>query len=308
MIIDFLNRQKGVSVDELNVREANIKFKLEFLENLFHISIAKWPEKQKETMKFQIDFSDSLTPEARAFPGGLYRIIFPVRMVYEFEQIVYGQKITAQRQESEETRIVLIGLMLCLSHEMIHCLRGHLDNGVGSIKSEETDADFMAGGAVWGWIKNQRSFLKPYGFLDEVQGAYEMGYASTILTSLFQKYHVEDDGYHLPRQRLLTLMAGYMNPVMQTQGHLAAIKIGQRQEAGVSAAKLLLSERGFDIHLQSMFNNPDNNSDYDEVMGKTNDRRDKDIDEWHRASFLLEPIKNILSKLSSKFNKTSKPD
>ncbi|RTE86568.1 hypothetical protein [Aliidiomarina sp. B3213] len=307
MIFDFLNRQKGISVDELNVREDNMKFKLEFLKNLFYLSIKTWPEKQKETIKFQVDFGDSLTPVARAFPGGLYRIIFPVRMLYELEQVVYGPGIKKHRKKSEETRVVLICLMLCLAHEMIHCVRGHLDNDVDSIKSEETDADFMAGGMVWGWIHNQLSFLKPYGFLDEEQGGYEMGYASTVLTSLFQKYHFEDDGYHLPRQRLLTFMAGYINPVKQTQGNLAARKIGQLQEAGVSAAKLLLSERGFDIHLQSMFDNPDNDSDYYEVMGKTNNRRDEDINEWHRASFLLEPIKKLLFKFSSKNNKKSKP-
>jgi len=90
MIYDFLNNQIDVSVDKIDIFESNIRFKLDFIEELFLVSIKDWPNKQKNTMHFQVDYGESISPVARAFPGGLYRIVFPVRIVYELDNFVFG--------------------------------------------------------------------------------------------------------------------------------------------------------------------------------------------------------------------------
>jgi len=152
--------------------------------------------------------------------------------------------------------------MLCLSHELIHCLRGHLDKDLNSSKSEETDADLMAGNSIWGWIINQPKLLGKYGFSDVEHGAYEMGYASTVLCALFQKYHKSGDGYHLPHQRMLMFNAGYMNLTLQESGKVIASKIWENQENGISGARLMLESNGFGDYVCQLFENKDNQKDY----------------------------------------------
>ncbi|MFH7566538.1 hypothetical protein [Oceanimonas smirnovii] len=296
MIYEFLSNQISISTQETDTYESNIEFKLKFVEELFTSSVAGWPEKQRNTMRFQVDSGDSVSPVVRAFPGGSYRIIFPVKMVFELESIIFGKEVQSHEKDSFETRIVLIALILCLYHELLHCLRGHLDEDLSSSKSEETDADFMAGGSLWGCINNQSSLLAQHGFGDVQQTAYEIGYASTILCVLFQKYHSEGDGYHLPHQRLLTLIAGYMNPILQKHGDYAALIVGRLQESGINDAKEFLKTSEYSVYVDKLFDNESNQKDYFEVIGETQKKRDKDIDIWHRASFLLEPIRHLLSK------------
>lgn len=296
MIYEFLSNQISVSTQDIDTYKSNIEFKLKFVEKLFESSVAGWPEEQKIAMRFQIDSGDSISPVARAFPGGSYRIIFPVKMAFELENIIFGKSVKNHEHGSRKTRIVLIALILCLYHELLHCLRGHLDEDLSSRKSEETDADFMAGGALWGCINNQSSLLAQYGFGDVQQTAYEMGYASTVLCVLFQKYHSEDDGYHLPHQRLLTLKAGYMNPILQKHGDHAALEVGRLQDSGTEDAKEFLKLSQYSVYVDKLIGSENNQKDYFELIGQTQRKRDRDIDIWHSASFLLEPIRNLLSK------------
>lgn len=296
MIYEFLSNQIAVPGDKTDIYQSNIGFKLELIEKLFQLSISHWPAEQKNSMRFQIDSGDTVSPVARAFPGGSYRIIFPVRIVYELDGMIFREDVRKHDKKSFESRVIIIALMLCLSHELVHCVRGHLDEDLKSSKSEETDADFMAGGALWGWINNQPELLALHGFGDEVQTAYEVGYAATCLCVLFQKYHNKEDGYHLPHQRLLTFNAGYMNPIRQSQGDLVAIEIGKKQETGINGAKDFLSSNGLSEYVHHLFDNENNKEDYFEVIDETQKKRDKDIDIWHRASFLLKPIKHLLRK------------
>ncbi|MBF4318349.1 hypothetical protein EAY30_26110, partial [Vibrio anguillarum] len=96
MIYEYIEHHTNILPENRLIHKSNIEFKLKFLEDLFNASIGGWPQEQRETMKFQIDPSDSLSPEARAFPGGLYRIIFPIRIVHELESLVYQGDVSLQ--------------------------------------------------------------------------------------------------------------------------------------------------------------------------------------------------------------------
>ncbi|MBF4385455.1 hypothetical protein EA848_16995 [Vibrio anguillarum] len=296
MIYEYIEHHTNILPENRLIHKSNIEFKLKFLEDLFNASIGGWPQEQRETMKFQIDPSDSLSPEARAFPGGLYRIIFPIRIVHELESLVYQGDVSLQDEDSFETRIILIALMLCLSHEMIHCARGHLDEDLNCSKSEEMDADFMGGGLIWGWQKNQPKLLSKYGFGSVEDIAYEMGYAALSLCLLFQKYHDECDGYHLPRQRLFSFLAGFTNPIRQIHGDLQAVNITKIQELGINKAKTTFNKGEFSVFISKIFEDERNLDDYNEALSCTQEKLDINIEKWHKFSFLLKPIKHLLNK------------
>ncbi|MBF4317723.1 hypothetical protein EAY30_22825, partial [Vibrio anguillarum] len=163
-------------------------------------------------------------------------------------------------------------------------------------KSEEMDADFMGGGLIWGWQKNQPKLLSKYGFGSVEDIAYEMGYAALSLCLLFQKYHDECDGYHLPRQRLFSFLAGFTNPIRQIHGDLQAGNITKIQELGINKAKTTFNKGEFSVFISKIFEDERNLDDYNEALSCTQEKLDINIEKWHKFSFLLKPIKHLLNK------------
>jgi hypothetical protein len=296
IIENYLTNETSLSEEDRKKFCAQIEQRWKLLQSLFGVFVTMLPDHQKDTAHLQLVETDDISPEARAFPGMLYRIRFPIKLLLEIE-CTFSAPEFSKLCEDLKNRIVNIALMLCLGHEMIHCSRGHLDEDVQHIKSEESDADFMAGGLVWGWSINQAPILRQHGFSPSNDIAYEVGFASAVLCALFQKLLVEGNDYHLPHQRMLSFLGGYANPISRASSSQNIIGICQTIERGVEDAREQLRHGSLSIVSETMFCDTRNRGDYEELIGPTQKALDANVPKWHSSSFLLS---SILSQIKEK--------